>query len=903
MFETRFGVGLKCSRHALESRSEVFETRFGRALSHVEKRARMVLRCLSNVDTQALDTYTFYQALLAWLAADYPLRQDFETIEAPAGYKCLVAQVFPRRFEFVSTCLHYVWPDTGLEDTALVGFNMLARTCNNADECNRDCLDVGSWSYGRKINMGLFMIIVALGIVLLGTTILTIANFFDRRSTEAKVSPTSTRPSVKVVSKSRSGPKEEGGKSGAQASFRQVFSVVGGMEFAIFLFGCFCMAVTGMAIPFMSWNFGRSIGNLAGTDPYGTMSNLCLVLVYLAAGQLVTASIGYACLEPTSVRIAQLWREKYLKAVLRQDIGWFDVNRGGGVLSKMSEDTAYIQRGTGIQIGLFLMNLVSTVGALILAFSWAGYWNIALVCLAVVPFLVLSSALMLATNDRMSKLETKAFEAAGAISSEAITSMRTVQAINAQKDFLSRFREALIPAERASLIKVVANGCSIGGINASFMLMYLVAGIYIAYIVSTKYDETNCNLRGLEGLIRVISNGTQGNEDYPECQSTGRDGDTYIGDILATLFNIAFAGMGLGQIGEPLQKVVAARTAVYKILGVVSRIPVIDSASDEGLKPEDIGDEIQLNDVVFAYPTRPDSLVAKGLSLTIKAGETVALVGPSGSGKSTVMALVQRYYDPVSGIVSLGGYDLKTLNVKFLRSMIGLVGQEPVLFAGTFMENIMYGAPDHETSKEAVIDAAKRANAHNFIMKLEKGYDTNVGAGGSKISGGQKQRIAIARAIVRNPAVLLLDEATSALDNESEKIVQEALNDLTANQGSVKMTTIVIAHRLSTIVNSDTIHVIKDGELHESGKHSELLSKGGLYSLLWKKQGIQNEGAASGISSLFAKSNTTAKEEEIEEVVADIKKDDNETEEGPEDAKKRLKAEAKNRAPNHEISA
>ena len=236
------------------------------------------------------------------------------------------------------------------------------------------------------------------------------------------------------------------------------------------------------------------------------MCKLCLVLVYLAAAQLVIGSIGYALLEPTSVRVAQRWREQYLTSVLRQDVGWFDINQGGGVLSKMcrtsgeiepspsrphpacpahtpparldsiwtlrAEDTATIQKGTGIQLGLFLMHSVSTVGALILAFAWAGYWRVALVCIAVVPLIVASSAIMLITNDRMSAYETAAYAKAGTISSEAIASIRTVQALNAQGSILARFRSALVPAERASLISTIASGTAIGGMNASFMTMY-----------------------------------------------------------------------------------------------------------------------------------------------------------------------------------------------------------------------------------------------------------------------------------------------------------------------------------------------------------------------------------------------------------------------------------------------
>ena len=239
--------------------------------------------------------------------------------------------------------------------------------------------------------------------------------------------------------------------------------------------------------------------------------------------------------------------------------------------------------------------------------------------------------------------------------------------------------------------------------------------------------------------------------------------------------------------------------------------------------------EVEVRDVVFAYPSAPDHIVCNGYSLRVPAGETVALCGPSGSGKSTIIALIERFYDPQQGQVLLDGVDLKQLNVSWLRAQLGLVGQEPVLFMGTVRENIAYGK-DGCTAAE-VEEAAKMANAHDFIIaNLADGYETQVGQGGGKLSGGQKQRVAIARAIVRRPSVLLLDEATSALDNESERIVQAALDEIMAKQ---KRTTVVIAHRLSTIRSADKIAVINKGAVVEQGRHAELLSNpDGLYTKL-----------------------------------------------------------------------
>ena len=216
--------------------------------------------------------------------------------------------------------------------------------------------------------------------------------------------------------------------------------------------------------------------------------------------------------------------------------------------------------------------------------------------------------------------------------------------------------------------------------------------------------------------------------------------------------------------------------------------------------------------------------MCNGYSLEIAAGTTVALVGASGSGKSTAIQLMERFYDPDSGVVTLDGVDLRELNVRWLRQQIGLVGQEPVLFSGTIVENIMMGK-DGATRDEAIA-AAKMANAHNFIESFESGYDTDVGGSGDQLSGGQKQRIAIARAIIKDPPILLLDEATSALDNESERVVQAALDDLMTQH---KRTTIVIAHRLTTIRGADKIVVLSKGAVVEQGTHDELMAMKGFY--------------------------------------------------------------------------
>ena len=251
------------------------------------------------------------------------------------------------------------------------------------------------------------------------------------------------------------------------------------------------------------------------------------------------------------------------------------------------------------------------------------------------------------------------------------------------------------------------------------------------------------------------------------------------------------------------------RQAAAKILEVIERIPKIDSFSEEGLQPDAAAckGQIELDRVSFAYPTAVEHQVCKELSLVFPAGKTTAVCGPSGSGKSTLIQLIERFYDPTSGKVTLDGVDIASLNVRWLRGQLGLVGQEPVLFQGTVAQNIAHGKAG--ATQAEIEEAARLANAHGFITEnLSGGYECEVGLQGGRLSGGQKQRVAIARALIKRPAVLLLDEATSALDNQSEAVVQAALDELLAKQ---RRTTLVVAHRLTTIRNADRIVVIEKG--------------------------------------------------------------------------------------------
>ncbi|RYG70375.1 ATP-binding cassette domain-containing protein [archaeon] len=434
----------------------------------------------------------------------------------------------------------------------------------------------------------------------------------------------------------------------------------------------------------------------------------------------------------------------------------------------------------------------------------------------------------------------------GAVAQESINAVRTVSAFNLQPVFVAKYRVFILEAMRVGIDKGMHVGLGNGAVFGAAFLTYALGFWYGGKLVADDVAR-GCTENCLTG-----------------------------GTILAVFFSTIMGSMALGQMAPPLTSFATAQASIAIIFDLLGRKPLIDGLSDEGLnlstmRPNDkIRGEIEVRQVCFAYPSRPSINICKDFDLLIRPGETVALVGASGCGKSTIINLLLRFYDPQSGNILVDGYDIKSLNIKYLRSLIGYVGQEPILFAGTIGDNIAYGLDPQErerllsivhstrsdegsqavtTSKkqdlmERIMTAAKAANAHDFIMEFPDGYDTDVGTNGSAMSGGQKQRIAIARALIKKPAILLLDEATSALDVHSEKVVQASIDKLAQSK---TQTTIIIAHRLSTIVNADRICVLQDGKVVEQGPHLELIKKtDGVYSELVKMQMMSGEEEVHG---------------------------------------------------------
>ncbi|MDX5420221.1 MAG: ATP-binding cassette domain-containing protein, partial [Hymenobacteraceae bacterium] len=309
------------------------------------------------------------------------------------------------------------------------------------------------------------------------------------------------------------------------------------------------------------------------------------------------------------------------------------------------------------------------------------------------------------------------------------------------------------------------------------------------------------------------------------------NGDIEPGSLISFVLYTVFIGASVGGLGDLYGKVQSSLGATERILEILQEQEEPTDKSHKALSEiRRLEGDIAYNQVAFSYPTRADVQVLQDINFTVRAGEKVALVGPSGAGKSTIVQLLMRYYDVSGGGITVDGKDIREMDLTTLRANIGIVPQEVLLFGGTIRENIAYGRPE---AKEAeIIDAARKANAYDFIMSFPEGFETLVGERGIKLSGGQRQRVAIARAILKNPAILILDEATSSLDSESEHLVQQAMDELMQGR-----TTIVIAHRLATIRKVDKILVIDGGEIVEEGSHDLLsMNPEGIYANLLKLQ-------------------------------------------------------------------
>ncbi|XP_078573255.1 ATP-dependent translocase ABCB1-like isoform X7 [Branchiostoma floridae x Branchiostoma japonicum] len=567
-------------------------------------------------------------------------------------------------------------------------------------------------------------------------------------------------------------------------------------EWPYILVGTFCAAINGAVNPCFAILFAEVLGAFGIADPVEQEKKTTLyALLFLAigGGSMITMFLQGYCYGKSGEMLTMRLRQMGFSALLRQEIGYFDdhQNNTGALTTRLAVQASQVQGATGARLGTIVQNIFNLGVAVILAFIYG--WQLTLLCLAFVPFMIFAGFLQMRMLAGYSSEEKKAVEDAGKTAVEAVENIRTVASLSLERKFCDIYADKLKGPFQKSQKKA-----HITGLGFAFSQCI----IYFAYAAIFRFGAW------------LVANGHMN-----------------FRDVFLVLGAIIFGAMAIGQASSFAPDYAKAKSSATKMFQLFDRQPAIDSSSEEGEKPQSCEGEVSFRDVQFAYPTREKVTVLKQFSTSVSPGETLALVGSSGCGKSTSVQLLERFYEALSGNVMIDGKDIRTLNIQWLRKQMGIVSQEPILFNTTIRENIAYGDNEREVTQAEIEAAAQAANIHNFITSLPDGYETNTGEKGTQLSGGQKQRIAIARALVRNPKILLLDEATSALDTESEKVVQEALDR--AREGR---TSIVIAHRLSTIFNADKIAVIHHGKVQEIGKHQELLANKGLYYKLVNAQ-------------------------------------------------------------------
>ncbi|KAJ6290324.1 hypothetical protein OIU78_026115 [Salix suchowensis] len=564
-----------------------------------------------------------------------------------------------------------------------------------------------------------------------------------------------------------------GGKSKI-GSIRSVFMHADSLDCFLMVLGLIGSIGEGLSSPLIFFVSSKLMNNLAGSEPSDTAPDVfsdninknALALCYLACGQwLVCFTEGY-CWTRTGERQATRMRTRYLKAVLRQEVGYFDlhVSSTAEIITGVSNDSFVIQDVLSEKMPNFLMNVSTFIGCYIMAFVLL--WRLAIVMFPFILLLVIPGVVYGKILIGISRKMKQEYSKAETIAEQAISSARTIYAFVGETKAIAAYSAALQLPLKLGLKQGMAKGLAVGS-NAVIFAVWSFMSYY--------------------GSRLVMYHGSRG------------------GNVFNAGACVMVGGLSFGAGLSNMKYFADACSAGERIMEVIRRVPKIDLDNMEG--------------------------------------KSVALVGGSGSGKSTAIALLQRFYDPFGGEILVDGIPIDKLQLKWLRSQIGLVSQEPALFATTIMENILFGK--ETATMDEVVQAAKTSNAHNFISQFPQGYSTQVGERGVQLSGGQKQRIAIARAVIKSPRILLLDEATSALDTESERNVQGALD-----RAAVGRTTIIISHRLSTIRNVDVIAVVQDGQVMEIGSHDELIeNEFGMYASLVRLQQARTDKPSENVTT------------------------------------------------------
>ncbi|MCA0892615.1 ABC transporter transmembrane domain-containing protein [Microbulbifer agarilyticus] len=535
-------------------------------------------------------------------------------------------------------------------------------------------------------------------------------------------------------------------------------------------------------------------------DSTQALSHAVFIIMVLAVLMALGTYTRHYLVSWLGERVVADLRKAVFDHIVTLHPSYFETNRSGEIMSRLTTDTTLLQQIIGTSFSMALRSALMFVGALILLLF--TNLKLSLMVLIGVPLVLLPITLYGRRVRKLSKASQDSIADVGSYAGEIIQHIKTVQSYTRERHEMQAFSGEV----------EVAFGVAKRRVRQRSLL--------IAVVILMMFGAVS-------GLIWV------GGNDMIAGRITS-------GDLAAFVFYAVMMGSAVATISEvysELQRATGATERLIDLLNVKAEIPVSETVSsqtagqDAGSKVDGAQGEVELafESVTFHYPSRRDKPALEELSLDVPAGKSLALVGPSGAGKSTMMDLLQRFYDPQSGRITLNGTDIRDLDTAVLRNQMAVVPQQPALFTADVWYNLRYGKPD--ASDEEVIAAAKAAHAHEFIEQLPQGYNSHLGEQGARLSGGQRQRLAIARAILKDPKILLLDEATSALDAESEHHVQRALETLMKDR-----TTIIIAHRLATILHADNIAVLENGRLVAQGRHQQLVESSPLYKRLAELQ-------------------------------------------------------------------
>ena len=602
--------------------------------------------------------------------------------------------------------------------------------------------------------------------------------------------------------------------------FRLYFHLSEPLEYFLMIFGFIGSVAAGAANPVMAYLTGSttseaSSGTQGNIDSMSeeekktffaefetSMDKKVREFMYYGIAAFVATFMSNFFWEYASLRQMHHLKEKYFARILMQEQGWFDQNNAYEFATKVQVQLEQIELGVGEKFGTIVECIATFVAGLIIAFF--ASWKLTLIILCVAPFLAISIIYMVSSMRKFIFLSRKAYETAGGVAEEVLYNIKTVVSFGHFDFEKQRFGHYIDLVHRLD----TQAGCKIAIASAGLNFFYFMS--YFAAII------------------------------YARTLLTQDDNDIKPGDVMTVCFSTTMAVASFGMMAPNINIIQEACIAASDYFTLLERKEQIDTSQSTYKPPRDsVKGRIEFKNIQFTYPSDENKRkILDDLNLVFEPGQKVALVGESGCGKSTTVNLIERLYEPTEGEVLLDGVNINKYDLHYLRSLIGYVQQEPVLFNSPIRDNIIFGRQElierefGGDTEQLIRSACKEAYAKEFIDKIPEKYDYVVGVKGSKLSGGQKQRIAIARAILCKPKILILDEATSALDNKSEKNVQRALDNIS----NKNVTTVIIAHRLSTIQNADVIYAIKDGKVLEKGTHEELLKLNGYYAGMVKSQ-------------------------------------------------------------------